>query len=187
MQIVSRAQAKRDNLSRYFTGLECNRGHLCERFVSNSGCVECAKLSALKRVDKIRACARENARKNQQKRAPYIAEWHRKNRERIREIAQTWRQKHKDRKNADAAKRRARKKCACPSWVDLNAIREIYKNCPDGFHVDHIIPLQSELVCGLHVPWNLQYLPILENISKSNKFDHDHVFLPELECHDTVN
>jgi HNH endonuclease. len=48
-------------------------------------------------------------------------------------------------------------------------IAAIYAACPPGMEVDHIHPLQGKNASGLHVPWNLQYLPRLENRIKSNK------------------
>jgi hypothetical protein len=57
----------------------------------------------------------------------------------------------------------------CLSKEHRKQIIEIYKNRPEGFHVDHVIPLKSDTVSGLHVPWNLQYLPKAQNLSKGNR------------------
>ena len=72
---------------------------------------------------------------------------------------------------AKNAKRRATKLQATPKWADQEKIKEVYKNCPEGSHVDHWAPLQGELVCGLHCEFNLQYLTAAENLAKSNKFE----------------
>lgn len=51
----------------------------------------------------------------------------------------------------------------------------IYKKCRElnienkEYHVDHIIPIKNEIICGLHVPWNLQIIKKEDNLKKSNK------------------
>ena len=67
---------------------------------------------------------------------------------------------------------------AQPSWANEFFIKEAYalsklRTEIFGFpwHVDHVIPLQGKLVCGLHVENNLQVIPGSENCKKSNKYE----------------
>lgn len=60
----------------------------------------------------------------------------------------------------------AKKKNQTPENADINAIQQFYINCPEGYEVDHIIPISKG---GLHTLDNLQYLTISENRKKSNK------------------
>lgn len=78
--------------------------------------------------------------------------------------------KHRKRKY-DKAIYKGRLRKAMPVWADRLAIRDIYRNRPEGMHVDHIVPIRGELVCGLHVESNLQYLPSEVNMKKSNSFN----------------
>lgn len=65
------------------------------------------------------------------------------------------------------------RKLRIPSWYsqEKSSIAEFYDNCPEGYHVDHIIPLQGKYVSGLHTLKNLQYLPASDNILKGNSFN----------------
>ena len=54
---------------------------------------------------------------------------------------------------------------------DNEEIKNFYKNCPLGHHVDHIIPLQGIYAKGMHTIKNLQYLLAEDNIRKKNKFE----------------
>jgi hypothetical protein len=92
--------------------------------------------------------------------------------ERIKYNYKIWRLSNKATVNARNMRRYAAKLNQCPPWVNkehLERIKQFYANCPKGYHVDHIIPLQGKEIRGLHVIWNLQYLPAIENIRKSNK------------------
>ncbi len=78
-----------------------------------------------------------------------------------------WLRKNPGRNCANTNKHRAKERT--PAWADLEAITAFYENCPPGYQVDHILPLQGLTVSGLHVLKNLQYLTAKENMAKGNR------------------
>lgn len=110
-----------------------------------------------KRLSHLKYYAKEEVRK---KRSEYSKRYSKTEKGRLSRLYRT-------------IKRRSARLNANVAWTDHERIKEIYKNCPKGYHVDHIIPLQSKIVCGLHVENNLQYLTAKENISKGNRFIND--------------
>ena len=53
----------------------------------------------------------------------------------------------------------------------LSDVARIYKKAHElGAQVDHIVPLQSDIVCGLHCICNMQILSKKENASKGNRW-----------------
>lgn len=97
--------------------------------------------------------------------------WAERNADKKREQWKNWYQNNKLKQRVKNQFEKAEKLKRMPAWADKEAIAEFYRNCPPGYHVDHIIPLRGKTVSGLHVIENLQYLPAKENLRKSNKFD----------------
>ena len=110
------------------------------------------------------------------------SEWRKNNSSRNKQIKKDWRLRNSDVKNAANARRRASKLNATPDWLteeDLTQIKYLYEIARDAkiltgedYHVDHIVPLKGNDVCGLHVPWNLQVLPAAKNLSKGNRHEN---------------
>lgn len=99
------------------------------------------------------------------------------NRDAYRQVSQQWRLNNPDKHAAKEAKRRATNFRAVPVWADIAKIREIYaaakiesQRTGVAMHVDHVVPLQSDIVCGLHCEANLEVKPATENLSKSNRW-----------------
>ena len=170
VNIRSKSEAKKLGLKYYFTGKPCKYGHVAERRVCNSTCKEC-HLIAVKEHDKTRSGYFRDYN-NTEERKLYMKEYgvNYENKE-IVHAKYFSSEKGKGTQRSNLAKRRAAKLQRTPVWSESEAIREFYQNCPKGYQVDHIIPLQGELVSGLHVIGNLQYLTIAENREKSNHFE----------------
>ena len=98
--------------------------------------------------------------------------------EQIRQGKREWKAKNPDKVAAMCAQRRAAKLKRTPAWADLNEIKcfyyraqEMLEATGEEYEVDHIVPLQSPFVCGLHVESNLQIVTASFNGKKSNQFN----------------
>lgn len=115
----------------------------------------------------LRKRAREFQAENPEKTKARLEAWKKVSQSKIKEYRQ--RPYVKEQAKFLAGRRRAIKLQAIPIWADLELIELIYENCPVGLHVDHIVPLVSKFVCGLHCEANLRYLTPFENMSKGNR------------------
>jgi hypothetical protein len=116
----------------------------------------------------------EKVKENNKKLAKYSAEWHKANKQRRNKAMS---EHYKENKADYINKTRARRANLGRLIKTLpnehkQAIINFYALCPPGYHVDHIVPLKGKQVSGLHVIYNLQYLPIQENLKKGNKFEN---------------
>lgn len=89
-----------------------------------------------------------------------------------------WTKEHPEKRAAAQSKRRTSQENRTPDWLtpeDFIKI-EFYYSLSEALRiatgirhsVDHIVPLQGRSVSGLHVPWNLQVIPLSENSKKGN-------------------
>lgn len=128
---------------------------------------EISRLDNLKRKEQMRQWREENA--EQYKSAK--REWYERNKEVSCEKARKYAREHPEWKAAQCAKRRARKKRAMPPWADEKRMQVLYEKAGEyGMTVDHIVPLKSDKVCGLHCWENLQLLAPELNSAKMNRY-----------------
>jgi 5-methylcytosine-specific restriction endonuclease McrA len=83
--IVTRAQAKRLGLKRYFTGKPCKHGHVKERSAPDGQCMECARLKRAEWREANRELARAKHR-----------DWKARNPEKAKAATLAWRAKTPD-------------------------------------------------------------------------------------------
>lgn len=159
-------------LTRDFRSSSARKCRLCERDKPCSSCGKVLPPSMFYRDKTFRnnrhpqckTCKKKNTCKE---RVSAYARWYIKN--------------NKDKVSHLANLRRARKLQATPQWLTpehKECIRKYYTFRANisgvigkEYHVDHIVPLKGENVCGLHVPWNLQVIPAQDNIRKSNLYN----------------
>jgi len=123
-----------------------------------------------------RVCVRKRAKEwrinnPEQYRKLSLSAYHRKfkrNPDSYRNNTKRWRKNNPGMAALSNIKYHAERKLRVPSFGQAG-IKEFYNNRPEGYEVDHIIPLKGKTASGLHVIWNLQYLPKAVNRSKFNR------------------
>lgn len=104
------------------------------------------------------------------------ADWRSANPDRARATAAAWAKANKAKKAASAAERRSARRLSTPAWADRKLIANAYRWAAEAttalgvkFEVDHLYPLQSDFVCGLHCIENLVIRTMASNRSKGNR------------------
>lgn len=157
----------------FYKGLKnCPNNHVSLRYTSTGMCVSC--LSELMKTEKYKKMGQEYRDVTKDRKAAYDRQFDIKNKAYRNALKMT-----------NRAKRRQR-------YVEWDSeffefvFEEAYKLCEDrkkttGFewHVDHIYPLCSKIVSGLHNPYNIQVVPAKWNLSKGNR--HCEAYFPILK------
>ena len=160
-------------------------------------CSPCVKARAAIRYKEKReeclAYAKQWAAENPERSREIKKDWRERNKATVHDYAQyrralfpeaiaaaneKYRQAHPELYAAATARRRAAVLNAMPEWADLEAIDLFYEFAQllteateELYEVDHVIPLQGELVSGLHVETNLRVITRNVNRVKSNKYE----------------
>jgi hypothetical protein len=156
MEIMTRKQATELGEDFYFTGKPCKHGHVEKRRTNNRNCLGCER-TKYKKVEK----------EWKTKQSGYYEEYHRNYREQNRiRLART------------SSEHRSKRLKRHVPWANDQLIEEKYTLAKEITEesgvkhvVDHIFPLQGEMVSGLHVETNLQVLPEKDNVSKKNRLE----------------
>ena len=130
-------------------------------------CKAVSRADNLKRKDAMRKWRDENRDQYNKKKL----DWYYRNKETVNEKAKAYWKSRPGEKAAHCAKRRAQKRRSTPVWADEEKMKQVYVKAQEyGLTVDHIVPLKSGVVSGLHCWWNLQLLAPELNYSKGNRF-----------------
>src|SRR6267378_3222686 len=105
----------------------------------------------------------------------YQKNYVRENRAKVNALMRAWMKNNRHKVNERCNRHRAHKVHATPKWANRFFLQEAYhlavlRTRATGikWHVDHIVPLNSKIVCGLHVEYNIRVIPALDNLKKGN-------------------
>lgn len=160
-----RQVAKLLGISHYFTGKPCKHSHLCLRRTTDGNCLECN-----------RVVRRQKYAKNPERYKEKYHQYYQDHKEAISKVKNQYYQENKHDWYLINKAKRAKMYPTSLYKLHKEAIKAIYVECrrrckSEGsvYEVDHIYPIEHPDFCGLHVPWNMQIIPVEENRKKFNK------------------
>jgi 5-methylcytosine-specific restriction endonuclease McrA len=129
-----------------------------------------ASQQAYKASEKYKAALKRRYEANKDVLLARTQEWRGCNREHLLAYRRQHRRAKPELHRASQMAREAAKRHAVPEWANADDIKQVYLEARAlGLEVDHIVPLKSTRVCGLHVWDNLQLLTREANIRKGNR------------------
>lgn len=174
----SRKEAIAIGAKRY-VGRPCPIGHSGERYTSDGGCVHCAANYSASPQKKTYDAA--YYAKNLDRISGVNAARYSRRRAEIMAAVQAWQDENpaavRAYKEKNKAHRRQLSLRPAPWFGELDELvmgearrlanaREVVTGL--RWHVDHVMPLRGRSVCGLHVWNNIQVIPAVVNMRKSN-------------------
>ena len=111
---------------------------------------------------------RDNAKNNAENKREYSRKYHQLNKNN---------EKYRYRRRICTGEYLSGRRGATPSWANKKLMQEFYITAHglsmllgEFYQVDHIVPLNSPLVCGLHCEANLRVITRSDNTTKGNRY-----------------
>jgi hypothetical protein len=159
----------------------CGETKALDLFVKHNGCKD-------GRTHKCKECFNSHYRDYYKKNRGRVAATQKKSVEKrrsegkdVNKPARDYSKRNPHHKRYYASQRRKHVKTATPNWLtkeqkeDIKRLHNLRMKLESLFglkyHVDHIVPLRGDNICGLNVPWNLQILESSLNVAKRNIYN----------------
>jgi hypothetical protein len=178
---------------RHFTGKECQKCGTTKKYVKGLKCVQCA-------INRSAEWQKQNKDRHLEVMRGVHADYRARHPDRVKSAKKKYSEtdkarivrarankkfvtRHPDKKREADFLNKSARRSSTPDWLtkaDRAEIEGLAQFCRvmrsitgNEYHIDHIVPIRGDGVCGLHVPWNLQAVPATENLRKSNKLFSD--------------